>query len=73
MAAEELLGRPCRWQRAPGTTPSYRLGTSCYTIVRSTMQYPVKQDKHVKGSWTYTNPDKYDDDTSETKERCFSC
>ncbi len=37
------------------------------------MRHLVKQDKHVKENRTYANPDKYDDDTSETKERCFSC
>jgi hypothetical protein len=72
MAAEKLSGRPCRCQQAPGTASSYRLGTSSYTNVRSTVQHLVKQDKHVNGSRTYANPDKYDDDTNATEGRCFS-
>jgi hypothetical protein len=47
MAAEKLSGRPCRCQQASATTSNYRLGTSSYTNVRSTMQHLVKQDKHV--------------------------
>ena len=48
------------------------MGTSSYTNVRSTAQHLVKLDKHVKGSRTYTNPDKYDDDTNATKQRYFN-
>jgi hypothetical protein len=48
------------------------LGTSSYTNVRYTVQHLVKQGKHVNGSRTYANPDKYDDDTNATKGRCFS-
>ena len=68
MAAEKQSGRPYRHQQAPETTSNYRLETSSYTDVRSTEQHLVKQDKHVNGSWTYANPDEYDDDTNTTKE-----
>jgi hypothetical protein len=69
MAAENLSGRPCICQQASETTSNYRLGRSSYTNVRSAVQHLVKQDKHVNGSRTYANPDKYDDDTNATKER----
>jgi hypothetical protein len=71
MTAEKLSGRPCRRQQVPGTTSNYRLGTSSYTNVRSTVEHIVKQDKHVKESQTYANPDEYDNDTDATKDRCF--
>jgi hypothetical protein len=71
MATEKLSDRPCRCQQAPETTSNYRLETSSYTNVRSTVQHLVKQDKHVSGSRTYTNPDKHDKDTNAAKERCF--
>jgi hypothetical protein len=32
-----------------------------------------KQKRHVNGSQTYADPDKYDDDTNGTNERCFGC
>jgi hypothetical protein len=73
MAAEKMSGRPCRCQQAAETTSSYRLGSSSYTNVCSTVQHLVKQDKHVNGSRTYANPDKYGDDTNAAKDRCFSC
>jgi hypothetical protein len=72
MVAENLSGGPCRCRQAPETTSNYRWGTSSYTNVRSAVQHLVKQDKHVSGSRTYANPDKYDDDTNATKGRCFS-
>jgi hypothetical protein len=72
MAAEKLSGRPCRCQQASETTSNYRLGTSSYTNVRSTVQLLVKQDKHANGNWTYADPDKYDNDTNATKERYVS-
>ena len=71
MAAEKLSGRPYKYQQAPETASNHRLGTSSYTNVRSAVQYLVKQDKHVDGSRTYANPDKYDDDTNATEGRCF--
>jgi hypothetical protein len=71
MAAEKLSGRPCRYQQAFETTSNYRLGTSSYANVRSTMQRLVKQDKHVDGNRTHANPNKYGDDTNTTKGRCF--
>jgi hypothetical protein len=64
-----MSGRPCICRHVPETTSSYRLGTSSYTNVRYTVQHLVKQDKHVNGSRTYANPDKYDDDTNATKGR----
>ena len=72
MTTENLLGRPCRYRQAPEIVSNYRLGTSSYTNIRSAMQHLVKQYKDVNGSRTYANPDKYDDDTNATKERCFS-
>jgi hypothetical protein len=72
MTAEKLSDRPYRYQQAPETTSNYRLGTSSYTNVRSAAQHLFKQDKHMNGSRTYANPDKYDVDTNTTEERCFS-
>ena len=54
---KKLSGRPYRYRQATETTSNYRLGTSSYTNVRSTVKHLVKQDKHVNGSWTYTSPD----------------
>ena len=71
MAEGKLSGRPYRYQQAFETTSISRLGTSSYTNVRSAMQHLVKQDKHVDGSRTYANTDKYDDDTNATKEACL--
>jgi hypothetical protein len=71
MAAEILSGRPYRCQQAPETASNRRLGTSSYTNVRSAVQYLVKQYKHVNGSRTHANPDKYNDDTNATEGRCF--
>jgi len=72
MATENLSGRPCRYQQASETISNYRLGTPSYTKVRSTMQHLVKRDEQVNGRRTYANPDKYDDDTNATKDRCLS-
>jgi hypothetical protein len=72
MAAKKLSGRPCRCQKAAEIISNCRLGTSSYTNVRSTVQHLVKQDKRVNGSRTYANPDKYDNDTNATEERCLS-
>jgi hypothetical protein len=72
MAAEKLSGRPCRCQEASETTSNYRLGTSSCTIVHSTMQHVVKQERYMKGNRTYANADKYDYNTNRTNERRFS-
>ena len=69
---EKLSGRPYRYRQAPETTSNYRLGTSSYTTVRSTVQHLVKQGQHVNGNRTYANPDKCNDDTNATKGRRFS-
>jgi hypothetical protein len=68
MAAEKQSGRPYRHQQAPETTSDYRLETSSYTDVRSTVQHLVRQYTHVNGSRTYANSDEYDEDTNPTKE-----
>ena len=73
MTTGKLSGRPCRRQQAPGTTSSHRLETSSYTTARSTMQHLVKQERNMKENRTYPDPDKYDDDTNATNERCFGC
>ena len=68
----KLLSTPCRCQPALGTTPSHRLAqTFFYTIVRSTMQHLVKQERHVKASRTYPNPYKHDNNTNATEDRGF--
>jgi hypothetical protein len=72
MAAEKLSGRPCRCQQAAETTSNDRLETSSCTIVRSTMQHVVKQERYMKGNRTYGDPDKYDNDANGTNERRFS-
>ena len=47
---KKQLGRPCRYQQAVGTTSSRHLGTSFYTIVRSTMQHLVRQGTRERES-----------------------
>jgi hypothetical protein len=71
MTAENLLGKPRRYQPASETASSHPLETSSCTIVRSTMQNVVKQARYVKGVRTYADPDKYDNTTNGTDERRF--
>jgi hypothetical protein len=35
------------------------------------MQHLVKQERDMKGNRTYADPEKYDNNTNGTNERCF--
>ena len=35
------------------------------------MQYLVKQERYMKGNRTYADPEKHDNNTYGTNERCF--
>ena len=49
MTTEKLSCRPCRCQQGLETASSYRLETSSYTIVCSTMQHVVNQEQYMTG------------------------